>query len=101
VQLFLDAGFSTETTNETGQTPAMIAAFHGNPDTLKLLIEKGAKVKAQDKHGLSTKKYSSFIMENIQQNPFGLLPKLLIAAARAHDKDPFKQCQEMLETAGA
>lgn len=99
VRLLLDAGYGIEAKNEGGQTPLMTAAFCGNADTVKFLLERGANVHATDNHGYSAKYYASFAQRALQENPmaiFSVLPKILIAAARFKDKNPFEDCEKMI-----
>lgn len=49
VRDLLDRG--VDVNSEFGGTPLMEAAYYGNLDTLKLLLERGANVKAVDKDG--------------------------------------------------
>ncbi|MFC8043316.1 ankyrin repeat domain-containing protein [Nocardia sp. NPDC057353] len=39
---YLDAGVPAELTNDRGDTLVMLAAYHGHPDAVRVLLERGA-----------------------------------------------------------
>ena len=50
---YLSAGIPANLTNHKGDTLLMLAAYHGNVDTVRVLIEKGADVDAINDRGQS------------------------------------------------
>ena len=50
---YLSAGIPANLTNHKGDTLLMLAAYHGNAETVRVLIEKGADVNAINDRGQS------------------------------------------------
>lgn len=50
---YLSAGIPSNLTNHKGDTLLMLAAYHGHPETVKVLVEKGADVDAVNDRGQS------------------------------------------------
>lgn len=50
---YLDAGTPADLTNGSGDTLIMLAAYHGHPETVKVLIEHGAGVDKTNDRGQS------------------------------------------------
>ncbi|MGH9121154.1 MAG: ankyrin repeat domain-containing protein, partial [Acidimicrobiales bacterium] len=48
IEVMLDLGFSTRDRNELGEQPLHSAAFAGNAEVVRLLLERGAEVDARD-----------------------------------------------------
>jgi len=94
LKLFMPT-FNIESKNEGGQTPLMVAAYHGNCETLDLLLQHNADLKKTDKEGLSVKHYVSFAPTLSSQDP-SLALTALIARTRFNNSDPFEQCRSLL-----
>jgi ankyrin repeat protein len=41
---FLDHGLPADVSDENGNTPLMLAAYHGHADTVRMLVDRGADV---------------------------------------------------------
>lgn len=50
IELMLDLGFSTDDRNSSGERPLHSAAYAGNAEVVRLLLERGADVDARDDH---------------------------------------------------
>ncbi|KAH9809306.1 Ankyrin repeat [Teratosphaeria destructans] len=50
---YLEAGIPVNLTNHKGDTLLMLAAYHGNLETVKMLVEKGADVNVLNERGQS------------------------------------------------
>lgn len=50
---YLSAGIPANLTNHKGDTLLMLAAYHGNVETVRIMIEKGADVNAVNDRGQS------------------------------------------------
>jgi ankyrin repeat protein len=48
VELMLDLGFTLETRGDNGATALHAAAYSGSPDTVQLLLDRGADIEARD-----------------------------------------------------
>lgn len=98
IALFLEAHANTETRDERGWTPLMLAAFNGRDEAVEFLIKHGAHIHGSDLGGNTALHWAAFaghtttaklLIENHAEvdahNSFGLTP-LLQAAARRHLK---------------
>ncbi len=96
IDLFVNANFNVNPSIENVKTPAMIAALHGNIETLEALIKHGADLNATDSGGNAIEQYATFVPENLHigMNMFVLLPKYLIAQARYKNQNPFAECKK-------
>lgn len=96
--LFLEAKINTETRDERGWTPLILAAFNGREEIVNLLIQYGAHTNAGDFDGNTALHWAAFaghtasaklLVENHAEinarNSFGLTP-LLQATIRRHLK---------------
>lgn len=106
VNQFLDAQFNIEESNESWQTPLMIAALTGNIDVVELLLERNANINAVDKKGGDAKYFAQFIPTHMSHGgleSLGCLPVAISAAARYGSRFdypfdyPFQRCKEMIE----
>lgn len=50
---FFDHGLPVDVTGVNGDTPLMLAAYHGHPDLVRALIERGADLNALNARGQS------------------------------------------------
>lgn len=51
LKTYLDAGVPVDLNNEAGDTLVMLAAYHGHPRTVRMLVGKGADVNRPNEKG--------------------------------------------------
>ncbi|MEO7078546.1 ankyrin repeat domain-containing protein [Rhodococcus sp. BP22] len=51
LKAYLDAGVPVDLNNEAGDTLVMLAAYHGHPRTVRMLVGKGADVNRPNEKG--------------------------------------------------
>ena len=51
LKAYLDAGVPVDLNNEAGDTLVMLAAYHGHPHTVRMLVGKGADVNRPNEKG--------------------------------------------------
>jgi ankyrin repeat protein len=77
-KLLLDRGATVDAADGEGVTPLVLAAYRGHTDVVKLLLERGAFVNAQEKrNGLSSLSHA-----------VGRGDRELVAVLLAHGADP-------------
>lgn len=99
ITIFLKDDCDVNERNKNGETPAMMAAFHGNVSTLKALLDHGADIHAQSHDHLSLEQYASKVMNMIHDNDpgaIGVMGVAVLAAARYPQGDPFVKCLELI-----
>ncbi len=80
---------NVDVTNSSGWTPLMIAAYYGNKQVIKLLLEKGAKTNLTNQNGTTALMYAK---EECEKNEdFSAFEMLLNAGADVYHKDAFNK----------
>jgi ankyrin repeat protein len=91
VRILIDSGANIEKGGNNGTTPRMSASSHGHLETVKLLIEMGSRVNAEDEDGDTALAYAS-----IRGAPEGVLNELVTAGADVKHQDRRGKTPEML-----
>ena len=82
IRLLLDSGAEINARSEQGITPLMAAAHHSSPDTVKLLLERGAEaINARTSYGTTA------LMEAVHFNSAEVIKLLLDAGADVDIRD--------------
>jgi len=109
IELMLDVGFSTDDHNGFGERPLHSAAYAGNADVVRLLIDRGAEMDARDSRFEATALASATVGSGEQPDKPGDWAEtvhLLVAAGASRDgawivgKPPSEEVMDLVRLYG-